>query len=191
MVFEGVRRVLHKHENILAFLFMISFALIWVAYSAISSYNVFSLSNFSINLEFFLILTSVLLAVAASYFMLKYLDQERNLQLFDGETVLLTSNSPATYAVIMSVGDQDTHLSPIRSNIFLTNFGIVVEPKNMPGEIALFVPYDMIRQSRRHQNGLVVRYMDVKGMFIEALFIVDGRQMWLDKIAAMTSGNIV
>ncbi len=187
---QGLRKTIIAHENLLVFAFMITFALAMVGYSLQSSFQILSTSGFTITLDTVLVVLSFTIAIVVSYFMLKSFGQERHIQFFDGEEVILSSTSSGTYAQLMSVGDSDVHEAPLHSNIYLTNFGIVVEPKNT-GDIMMFVPYDMIRHFRPHLNGILVRSIDIKGQFNETLFIVDDRQSWLEAIASSTSQNMV
>ncbi|MBU0762398.1 MAG: hypothetical protein KKD39_05180 [Candidatus Altiarchaeota archaeon] len=187
---QYILKTLARHENNLTFAFMMTFAVILVGYSFMISHNIVESSTNYLSLHTIMLVLSFVLAFVVSYFMLKSFGQERHVQFYAGEEIILKSISDKTYAALVSMGDQDVNIVPVHSNIYLTNMGLVVEPKGS-GEIALFVPRDMIRDFRPHQNGISVRYIDIKGVYTEVLLIVDDRQAFLEEIVKLTTGNFI
>jgi hypothetical protein len=187
---NSVRRIFIHNENFLVFAFMLTFALVILFSSFLSTYDVFASSGFSINLDVVIFLVAVVLGLASSYFILRSFGQEKIISFFEGEEVIFKSVSNGTYAVMVSVDDADVGMSPIHSNIYLTTLGIVVEPKGS-GEIALFIPRDMIRHHRINRGGSLVRYIDIKGTYNEILFFVDDINSFSAEVGRMVSQNML
>ena len=139
------------------------------------------------NLDIAMLLIAIISALAGAFFMFRTIDQERNVQFYEGEQILLSSTSSTTYACQLSIGDQDLSLEPMNANIYLTNLGILVERKGT-GEAAVFIPIDMIREYISFQNGVKVRFTEPNMMFNEILLIVDNTNIWMDTLAMHVTG---
>ena len=124
-----------------------------------------------------------LVAVLAIY---ESLEQERNIQFFEGENVILKSDTAKTYAVVATIGDHSVPLSPFKATIYLTNLGVLAEPTGS-GEAAIFMPIDRITEFVPFREGIRVRYVDVKHMFVEVVIFVEDRGMWMQALEDATA----
>jgi hypothetical protein len=115
------------------------------------------------------------------YFMYVKIGQEKTLQFFDGEEMLLKSTGNKTYLVITSVGDRDIPLEPIRANLYLTTLGITAERPDA-GEAAVFIPLDGMKEYAAYQRGIRIRYVDPRYSWAEAMIYVDDRDAWMLKL---------
>jgi hypothetical protein len=123
----------------------------------------------------------IALGILAVYFMYIKMGQEKSLQFFDGEDVLLKSSGEKTYLVIPSVGDADIPLEPIKANLYLTNLGIIAE-KHDAGEATVFISLDGVKEYAAYQRGIRIRYVDPRYSFAEAMLYVDDRDAWIQKL---------
>jgi hypothetical protein len=135
----------------------------------------------NITVQFLVMGLSVIGGIAGAHFIYRSLEQEKRIQFFEGEQVLLESKSPSTYVVVVSLGDQDVPLEPFSANVYLTNLGILAERRNM-GEMGLFIPLDMITNYAPHKNGIRIRTQDPRHGYMEALVFVDERDRWMSGI---------
>jgi len=136
----------------------------------------------SMTLDVIMSVVGVVAGVVVVYFIYRSLEQEKSLQFFEGEKVILTSTSPRTYAVITALGDKDISLQPIRANVYLTNMGIIAERPGT-GEAALFIALDMINDFGPDGKGIRIRYADPQHPFAEAMIFVEERDRWLQTLA--------
>jgi len=119
--------------------------------------------------------------VVASYYIYLHLEQEKKVDFMEGEDVLLESTSSRSYVVYKSVGEQDLPFEPVRVNTYLTNLGILCEPPGS-GESVIYVPLDKITEFRPHNNGLLVRYVDVNFQYAEVLLYVGDVDKWMREL---------
>jgi hypothetical protein len=119
--------------------------------------------------------------VVAGYFIYLSLSQEKNIQFFEGERLILRDATGRAYVVLSAVGDKDVPFQPIRSTMYLTNLGIVAEAFGS-GEVAAFVPLDMITEFSHYQGGIRVRYRDPKHAFLEVFLYVEDKTAWLQAL---------
>lgn len=185
------RAFLDENEKNLTMGFMVVVCLAVVAFFIYTSASQVggSYSQGVMSLDLMLMLSVFAVSIPVTYVMVKSLEFERNIQFYDGEEVILESKSSGTFVAILSMGDQDVPLEPIHCNTYLTTMGISAEPKGS-GEIALFIPRDTIRDFGAHRKGIAVRFMDINGMFKEALLMVDNRNAWLSELARVTQSNL-
>ncbi|MFH0862954.1 MAG: hypothetical protein V1875_08000 [Candidatus Altiarchaeota archaeon] len=116
------------------------------------------------------------------YFLNRSFDQEKNLQFFEGEKIILESKTPGTYAVVAKLSDRDIPFEPIRSNIYLTNLGILAERQGT-GEAALFIPLDMITDVSPSREGIRVGAVDPRNQNMEVVLYLENRDAWLREIS--------
>ena len=138
----------------------------------------------SLTIDAMIVLAGIAGGFLVSYFIYLSLSQEKTLEFAEGEEVILASTDPKTHVVLMSVGEHDFPLEPVKANIYLTNLGIICEPKGT-GETAVFVPIEKITEFSPHQNGLRLRYVDVNIQYAEIVVYVDDRENWIQTIASM------
>ncbi len=116
------------------------------------------------------------------YYIYKSLGQEKSLEFAEGEEVIMSSTSPGSYAVLLSVSDQDFPFDPVKANIYFTNLGIIAEPKGS-GEVGIYVPLEQVTEFSAQDNGVRIRYLDVNLHTAEVLFYVENRDLWLQTLA--------
>jgi hypothetical protein len=126
-------------------------------------------------------MVGIALGIASVLFIYRQIDQEKSLQFFEGESVILKSESGKSFAMLTAIGDQDLPLEPIRANIYMTNLGILAE-KPGTGEATLFIPVDRITDFSPHQQGIRIRFADVGHPYAEAMIFVDDRNAWMQKM---------
>jgi hypothetical protein len=124
----------------------------------------------------------------AVYLMYTKMGQEKNLQFFDGEEIILKSSGDKTYLVITSVGDTDIPLEPIKATIYMTTLGIIAERPDA-GEASVFIPIDGIKEYAAYQRGIRIRYVDPRYSFAEAMLYVEDRNAWMQKLNDAFRGN--
>jgi hypothetical protein len=116
-----------------------------------------------------------------AYFINKSLDQEKNVQFFQGEQIILESKTPKTYAAISALGDQEVPLEAIKANIYLTNLGVLAERQGS-GEATLFVPLDLMTDIAPYHQGLRIRAQDPRNQSIEVILYIEDRERWIREI---------
>ncbi|MFH1402810.1 MAG: hypothetical protein ABIH11_00900 [Candidatus Altiarchaeota archaeon] len=110
-----------------------------------------------------------------------YFNQEKKLYFPEQEKVLLTSSGNSSYVVFVSIGEQDFPLNPIRSDIYLTNIGVLAEPPSS-GESILYIPHYRITELVPYRdNGITLRYFDVNDQFAEVILYLQDRNQWVDR----------
>jgi len=151
----------------------------WVIMCAVAALVAFYLyAGPTMYLDWIFLLMGVLAAIVSVYLLTQRMGQERKMQFYDGEQVLLTSHDSRSFALVTSIGENNVNQTPINATIYLTNMGIIAEPPGT-GEIALFIPLDTIHDFTGSQNGIRVRFTDVKHGYTEVLLYVDNRDQWL------------
>jgi len=143
---------------------------------------IISLLGSSYSVDFIMVAVGVAAGLISSYYLYRSMSQEKNIQLYEGETLILKSETPNTYFIMISIGDRDVPAEPIRSVIHLTSLGILAEPPGS-GEVALFIPLDRIKDFRVQGSGLQVRYLDINNTFTEVSFFVDKLDVWVQTLA--------
>jgi hypothetical protein len=144
----------------------------------------------SLTLNLVMEFIGIIAGAVSVYYIYQSLGQEKNIQFFEGERLLLKSTTPNTYVVVTSLGDKDVPLNPIKSNIYLTNIGIIAEPPGT-GEYAVYIPLDMITDYSMKQNGIRIRYHDTYHRFIEAMIFVDDKDAWIRSLSSMLSQRML
>jgi|GEM_PF-6786314 len=192
-VYWSSRRTIDKHSQALSFaLMLIALVAVGLGYYFFFGEDLFGPGTGGVGprfgIDLLLFAVAIISAFIGAYFIYIHIDQERNIQFFEGEDVVLTSTSDNNYADPLSFGDQDIPLEPIKANIYLTNVGILAERKGS-GEAAVFIPHDMIREYSPYQNGIRIRYVDENMIFNEVLIIVDHREIWLQTMAGLVIEN--
>ena len=135
----------------------------------------------SVSVQLIAIVFGVFGGLIAVHFLNRSLDQEKNVQFFEGENIILESKTPGTYAVVVRLGERDVPLEPIQCNTYLTSLGILAERQGT-GEAALFIPLDMITDISPSREGIRVRAADPRYQNIEAAFYLQNRDVWLREI---------
>jgi len=145
-------------------------------------------TNAFVRLDVALELVGIIAGIGAVFVIYKNIDQEKNIQFFQGEKVILESKTPKTYAMLAALGDVDLPPEPIRANIYLTNMGVLAERPGT-GEAAIFIPLDRITDFGPEQAGIRIRYVDVRYPFAEALIFVDDRNRWMQELFDVINGR--
>ncbi len=167
-----------KHSNNL------SYALILVVLAFVIFYSTLSASGF--NIDILLVGIAVLAGLASTYFIYHSLQQEKKMQFFPEEQLIIASTSERTFATLLRVGDRTFPLDPIHANIYLTNIGISCEPKGS-GEVAIFIPLDLISDFGLYQAGIMIRYADPQSPVNETYLLVDDKEHWMQTLYSILS----
>jgi hypothetical protein len=133
-----------------------------------------------------MIFLGTVVGLASAYHLLHSFGQDRRMQFYEGEQVILTSSSTSTHAIITHVGDAEINLSPLRGTIYLTTLGIVVEPPDT-GFVGMFIPLDQIQNFTRQNNGLLIRYYDLNRGITDSVLYVDNIQDWMLALTRLLS----
>ncbi|MFH1055258.1 MAG: hypothetical protein V1744_04090 [Candidatus Altiarchaeota archaeon] len=143
----------------------------------------------SATLDMFMVAAGVGLGLASSYVIYHSISNERQVDFFEGEKVILRSTDPKSYVVLTSANDQEAPLKPVKSTIYLTNLGLLFEPPDS-GRVIVFIALDTITEVAPYKNAIRIRYMDPVLSSAEVLIYVDNRDAWVQTIQGMLSGNI-
>lgn len=179
-----IKHFFDKHTTFFTSIIMIVFTIVVLGVSYINVFDVQESSTSGI--EFMLSILAISSAAFGFFFLFKTFDQEKKIQFYDNENVLLTSTGDNNYVVLKSVGDRDVPLAPVSANIYLTNIGILCEKKGH-GEAILYIPLDSVVNFSMHSNGLLFRYYVTNSQINEAVIFVDDKDEWINVLSSMVT----
>jgi len=146
----------------------------------------FLLSYFSYATFFDIILLIIGLGLGAfaSYILFHSFTQERTIKFFPGEQLILKSSGPGSYVVMKHVDEKAYPPEPLKSDLYLTNMGIIAEAPDT-GRSILFIPHDKVLDYAPYETGILIHYLGLNNQFSEARIYIEDRSAWINAIYAL------
>jgi len=161
------------------------YMLVIIVLSILMMFSLFSSVTF---VDIILVVIGLGIGLFAAYVMFHQFSQERAIQFFPGENLILESRGPRSYVVIQYLGNVAFKEEYVKADIYLTNLGTMAE---IPGTAkpVLFIPHDTVIEYQPHDSGIIMHYLDHNNQLCEARIYVEDRNAWMNALFSMYAGS--